>query len=509
MWTHLHPQKTTLEEVYKPLHTRSEEFGRLWSVAELRLSDNDLEWLRSWIGNLTPESTENWIKTVLLTKYEGNQFLNYRQMFGSILICIGAETCRRESREDSVWPTFRNILPKSHALHRELFLPNGQPTTLTKDIISDAVCVLNLRHAMDIEGTQQWFTTIKLQYGFTYKGARNRLAEWLVNLGQPHSIQYLCGDSDSSELCSKSFRTMWNALKQYRRGLIDKEKVLISLMSNPWIRSDWIDDLINEARGKISTLGTGEWSPQDSEVFEEVKEEEFCPITQIALDWQPGTVPRIKFELEHTAIENETNMLEDTELDFYIDGKKLGRWLRQKDGSWSGNDIIFAEPEKNKEQPNLTPRVLSIQSGSGETILEWDFADSGLTEEVLVFDLDKERIVKTGTEQLIQNRRYALICDRNCRIDGCTPTETFEKNGISKKVVRLPLPIDTNFYIAYEDFILWQPVREENTERQQYSLILTTPDEEMLLLNEKSILLVEGLSEEAEAVELLIHNQNP
>ena len=121
-------------------------------------------------------------------------------MFGSILICAAAEVCREESREDSVWPAIRRILADSPELQGELFLSNGQPSSLTKDVITDAVRALNLRHAMDIEGTQQWFTTIKLQFGFTYRGAKNRLAEWLVNLGRPHAVQYLIGDSDFPEL---------------------------------------------------------------------------------------------------------------------------------------------------------------------------------------------------------------------------------------------------------------------------------------------------------------------
>ncbi|MFQ5330396.1 MAG: hypothetical protein ACE5D4_10465, partial [Thermodesulfobacteriota bacterium] len=220
MWTHLELHSAKLEQVFKPLCDKAAEFDRAWSIAELRLPENDIIWLRSWLGGLTPESIKNWIYSLMQAKYEGNASATYRQMFGALLICAGAEICREESREDSVWPAMRSILQEFHALRDELFLSNGQPSPLTKDFISDAVRALNLRNAMDIEGTQQWFVTIKLQFGFTYRGAKNRLAEWLVNLGRPHAVQYLDGESESSGLTSESFQSLWRALTQYRRGLI-------------------------------------------------------------------------------------------------------------------------------------------------------------------------------------------------------------------------------------------------------------------------------------------------
>ena len=136
-----------LEQVFEPLHARAVQFDHMWSVAELRLPPDEVAWLRCWFDYLTPNSAENW-GSVLLSRVEGGLFATYRQMFGALLICAGAEVCREDSREDSVWPAIRSILPKSHALQRELFMSNGQPTPLTKGVISDAARALNLRHAI-------------------------------------------------------------------------------------------------------------------------------------------------------------------------------------------------------------------------------------------------------------------------------------------------------------------------------------------------------------------------
>jgi len=509
MWTHLEPHSAKLEQVFEPLHTKAAQYDHAWSIAELRLSENDVKWLRSWFGCLTPERVENWIKSATFAKHEDGIFVTYHQMFASLLICAGAEVCREESKEDSVWPAIRSILPESHALRHELFLSNGQPSSLTKDAIADAVRVLNLRHAMDIEGTQQWFVTIKLQFGFTYRGANNRLAEWLVSLGRPHAVQYLNGESEFPELISESFQSLWRALTQYRRGLIEETEVRTTLERNPWIKAHWIDDLLNEAKARIATLGTREGQAAETETYEEeVSGEEICPIAGIVLKWIPNTVPRFRFQLDHQAIEDEVvgANLGDF-LDFYVDGRKLHRWLRQRDGSWAGVDYIYAEPYKHGEQPNLNPRTLVVQSSSGESLLEWDFADSGLSADVLAFDLERERMVKAGLERLDPNRQYAIVCDRKCELRGSNTVEIFERNGISRKVIRLALPLNENLSIAYKDFVLWQPVKAENDQLPRFALSLTTQEGKILSLNDRSKLFLEGLPEDAKSVKLLIHKK--
>ncbi len=506
MWTHLEPHSAKVEQVFEPLCKKAAGYKCAWSIAELRLAEEDTRWLRSWFSCLGPENYENWAKSVMLTKLPGDSFATYRQMFGSLLICVGAEVLREESKEDSVWPAIRGILPD--VLRRELFLSDGQPSILTKEIIVDGARALNLRHAIDIEGTQQWFITIKLQFGFTFRGAKNRLAEWLVNLGRPHAVQYLNGESEFPELESESFKTLWRALKQHRQGLIEESQARTTLQQNPWVKAHWIDSLLKETKERILILGTGERDERETKDHaEEVSGEELCPIAGIALEWPKGTTPRFRFRLDRQAIEDEVCGTKVIELDFYIDGKNLRRWLRQRDGSWAGEELIYAEPDKFKRQSNLSPKTLAVRSRTGETLIEWDFADSGLSEEVLVFDLDRARVVKTGEERLEPNRSYAIICDCDCEIQGCRPTETFERKNISRKAIRLPTPLNENLGVSFGDFLLWQPIRQESDQRPRFPLTLMTPPQRVLSLNDRSKLHIEGLPEDAESVELLIHRK--
>ena len=495
-----------LEQVFEPLHARAVQFDHMWSVAELRLPPDEVAWLRCWFDYLTPNSAENW-GSVLLSRVEGGLFATYRQMFGALLICAGAEVCREDSREDSVWPAIRSILPKSHALQRELFMSNGQPTPLTKGVISDAARALNLRHAMDIEGTQQWFVTIKLQFGFTRRGAKNRLAEWLVGLGRPIAVEYLNGEPEFPELSSSSFQSLWRVLRQYRQDLIEEVEARNTLQQNPWIKPHWIPDLLKEAKARIRTLGDGT-SLKPTEAYEgEALAEEFCPITEIALEWSLGTTPRFKFQLNRTAIGDQIQDTSATELDFYIDGSRLCRWLRQADGSWTGAGHIYAEPDSERAKPNLIPRTFLVQTGSGETLVDWDFADSGLLDEVLVFDLEKGKILRAGSEWMHPNRRYAIVCDCQCQIHGCVSVETFERNGISRKVIRLGSPLHENLCVAYKDFILWQPIKRQRDQQPHFTLTVATPEMQVFSLNDRSKLVLKGLPKDARSVELLIHKK--
>jgi len=500
MWEQLDPKTANLQSLYEPLLNKASQAVHPWSIAEMKLSSNDIQWLKTWFADINPEI----VNTIIYDRFNLDNSDSHRKMFGGILLCAAAEICREECREDYVWPAICRIIPATTRLKDALFLSNGQPSQLTKEIITDAVNALNLRHAMDIEGTQQWFVTIKLQFGFTYKGAKSRLAEWLVGLGEPEAVKYLNGDSLFPELASDSFQALWKNLKQFRKGWVDEDKIRESLLSCPWIKPKWIDDLLIEARARIETLGTGEWLGKEAGGREEeVSIEDFCPIADIFLDWPTGSQPHLRFKLAREAIQCHLSGTNTTELDFLVDGNKITRWLLQQDGSWAGDDQISVEPAKLKSKPNLCPKLLTIRSGSGEDLLSWDIDDSGLSNEILVFDLKDKRMLDTDCERLEPNRHYAIVCDRHCEIQECTPIEQYL--GLNRKVLRLPTPLDHNLRIMYDDFVLWQPVRLENHQRKHFTLTITTPQSQILTLNEQTSILIEGLPEDADQVELLIH----
>jgi hypothetical protein len=138
MWKQLNPKTASLESVYEPLLYKANQLDRPWSIAEVRLSANDIQWLRTWFTHLKPESVENWARSILMVRLGPESLASCSEMLGGVFLCIASEVCREESREDSVWPAIRKTPSISSSLRSELFLSDGQPSRLAREIIDDA-----------------------------------------------------------------------------------------------------------------------------------------------------------------------------------------------------------------------------------------------------------------------------------------------------------------------------------------------------------------------------------
>lgn len=483
LWASLPLSATTDKQLFDLLAGERDKFNRPWSIAELRLSDPDVEWLLSWFRSLNPE-------------------LPSSKILGALLITLGSELCRSHSPEDAIWPTVRQLLPENHRLQRELFLPGGEPARLTRDAISEGARTLNLRHAMDLEGTQQWYETIKLQFGFTCRGARKRLAEWLVGLGAPISVRYLNGElEERKELQSDSFRSLWLALRQYRAGVRSEADVRSQLEKSFWIKPSWINDLLIEAKSRIQTLGCGDSTIGDSTAQEEA---EAGVVKSVLMRWDIGQPPCLHLELDKEGIEeNLVGRHDVSEIDIHIDGRRVCRWLRQQDGSFHGESTIPVSRGSSRTAQDFSPRTVVLCSGSGDVIDTVDLAELGLVADVLVFDLHKGRLLDAGMQRLDPAHQHAVVCDRDFTIEGCQPIETYAPPAGRKKVVRIPTPLPGDFRISYSDFVLWQPVQPLTT-TPSFSVILKADHDSTVPLGQQVRFRIEGIPHGAERVSLLI-----
>ena len=506
LWAKLNPRTASLSRIFSPLWNAAEGYDRPWSIAELCLSGDDVDWLLSWLQSAPTSKVEEWIRWPVAQGSDHKQPVAERTMFGSLLISATAEVCRRSGTESSVWPMVRRVIPQSSESDCRLFLSDGQPAAVLRDAISEAVEFLGLRNVMDTEGTQQWFDTIKLQFGFTFRGASSHLSKWLVGLGKPVAVQCLLETEDRQKLGSQSFRSLWNALVQHRRGLVDLDRVKGVLEQSPWVLDEWIDDLLVEARARLDTLGTGDWMPSADAPHARQTHEDVCPVQEVSLRWAPGEHPRISIALSEDSLSDALEVCDSTAVDFFVDGHRAARWLRQADGTWSGSRAVFAEPD-GEDTPNLTPQTLSVESRNGEVICEWDLADSGLADDVLLFDSASGRMLKLGFVRLDPRREYALLCDRKCDVTGVAQADVYERNGVPKKAVRVAAPVSEDICVSYKDFVLWQPAAESAGAADLVSLSLRTQNDAPIELLGKAKLAVEGLPEGATDVKLLVHRK--
>lgn len=219
-----------------------------WSIAELNLEDEDLNVLVRWLTSGARTAI------VLAEASSWGSHLDPERRYhdpivtGLLLHALYAEFVRRHGSEGSYWGSIRK-LDWSDVNDSRLFHPNGQPTPFHRAVLERTAQELHLRNAFGLEGTQQWFSTGYLQFGFTRKGFNHRLPEWLSYPGHATSaIEALTAEPD---LMSDSFLSVWQSLRGFRNGNLTEPQTRNKLSASPWILDEWLDELIKAARRRM------------------------------------------------------------------------------------------------------------------------------------------------------------------------------------------------------------------------------------------------------------------
>ena len=216
------------------------------SLCELRSGEEDYRRLCDWFGKLQPWQLGRWLTGInsrrVALELEGEAF-SYAEVTGCLLLLLASETARREAREGYVWAAVRRPFP--HSVERALFA-HGQPREAFKDAMEASARKLNLRHVYGQEGTQEYYLSVYLQFGFTRRGMA-RLANWLVGQPTTEAIQYLSG-ARGAAVRSESFTQLWDTLRNYRTNNITEARARQTLAENPWVLPDWADELLLRAK---------------------------------------------------------------------------------------------------------------------------------------------------------------------------------------------------------------------------------------------------------------------
>ena len=218
-----------------------------WSIAELRLSADDIAWLRAWGGSLLPD------QTLLNLHYSTRS-----PKLGLLFLALAAEVCRRETEESEAWPVIRNIgwNPDVKAV---FFNKQGAAKPLLCKAIEAACLQYDLRNVLEQQGKQHWFTTIKLQFGLTRTGLTEQLGNWLYFDTLPCVARELHEDRQNR---SESFAYLIECLDAYQSGFKHESELREMLIASPWILDDWVDDVLAAARRKPAP-GRADWMPAE------------------------------------------------------------------------------------------------------------------------------------------------------------------------------------------------------------------------------------------------------
>lgn len=330
---------------------------RPWSLAELRLDEDDYAWLCDWIRLLKDPYVRTCLDSWRNAGLPGRE-LKMHAALGLVLFAVIAETGRRHVQSKRLWSQVINV--HFGGLAPSSLFVQGQPSQLLKDALERAARETGLRHVFGVEGLQNWYDSVQLQYGFSVPGAKARLAYWLIGQMPPLSIEHLLGDGP---LHSASFEVLWTSLRRLRKNRLTRAQCFQVLLDSCWVLPKSADALLDAALVNVA-FDSGDADGDDEEVS--------LPfLTTPRLDWTPPAAPSFVCDvtnLGYFALEAPTYTLQ-------VAGDVKLRLLRQPDGTYT------SEPNEPVRLPLARPALraeLVDDLGDVDVVTElrlWDAED--------------------------------------------------------------------------------------------------------------------------------------
>lgn len=405
------------------------------SLCEMGMDEEDYQWLCAWAHNLTRHTVQWWLYPLWaagsivssssdISRFEGG---------GCLFLLLSAEVARREAREGFVWPAVQD---KYAPDTRQSLFVQGQPIQQHKDAMEAAARKLHLRHVFGIAGTQNYYVSVYLQFGFTQKGIP-RLPFWLAGQAQTEAAAYLLGTDQGS----KTFAHLWQTLRDYRRGNVPEAHVRQVIQTSAWVLPQWCDDLVRQAREKLE-LGTA------TAIRVEPDDDQSLPFLEPPrLRWDPPSSPQFITRLVNLAALE----LEAQRYDVLIDDDEapVARLLRQPDGTYTIPDVLILSCDT--AQPVITLVDQDGQLHRSQQIELWD-----LHEDVVAWEYTSGRHIAAWQDRMLPTKRYVLLTASDLAVR----PEPAIWQVIAKGASRLSLlQADwlPQLHVLLDDQVLWTP----------------------------------------------------
>jgi len=474
-----------LEDVFLYFFDRFESLPNPRSVAEIKVTADEFRGLKTWFSARWGWP-RMWCEDTWQIDLSRDFSASRQEMFGGLILILASEVCRDNSGEDAVWPAVTSVLRADKISFPILFV-GGQPTSACKKAMAAGAQRLKLRNVIDRYGAQEYFDTLKLQFGFTMKGAIRRLPEWLDGLGLPIAVRILAGiETQFGDLKSTSFTQLWSTLQDFRHSRISEDHASGVLRLSPWIRSDWTPELLRVAGLRLSRPSTLLRGIGTSEHASE-------PICEPILRWDESSKPRLMIRLNEEQV---VEMLaEANTATFALDGRVVDRWIAEEGGRWRGKRELPCESEGAK--PNLRPKLLSIVT-NGQPIEEIDLLELSFGHPLLIFDLKSRELVSSAST-LDRNKSYGFICDPDLSIPEASECLRLKE----RSVYRLISPWSQDLKVMCDGSLYWKPKIGDAERLQPIAVALESPPGEVVEIGGAATVCVRGVPDDATALSLL------
>ena len=260
-------------EVFRAVQTAANGLRRPFSLCELRLTAIDRQWLCSWPAQVSAAALEAALRD------EGwDEGVVPFEAVGLLLLLVATEVGRQFAVSGEIWPVLYERFSRQAA---GVIFAGKHPRQVVREAIEAACRRLGLRHAFGIEGTQAYYLTIYLQFGFGQQSLA-KLPLWMESgQSRPRSVELLLNSSGE-------FQVLWKALEAWVAGRAGPHETEV-IRSSPFIPEEW-----------ILVLGTGSVP---------VLQQGFC------FCWEGGSIPELLVDLGRLYPDCEDNTYLVTRLD--------------------------------------------------------------------------------------------------------------------------------------------------------------------------------------------------
>ena len=431
------------------------------SLCELHMDEDDYQWICRWARLLSESKVRRWVEYDHFRSFqfrESGGALTYAESFGCMFLLLASEIARREAREGLAWPEVWLKFPAS--VRGVLFDFQRQPRYNLKWAMEESAKKLSLRHVYGIEGTQEYYVSVYLQFGFTRNGI-DRIPHWLSGQIVPEAVQYLSG-MRGDHLRSTSFVELWDMLRNLRRRNIPEGYARRILEINPWVNPIWADEIIEKATKRI----VGAYDDEHDE--DDQGPPEFLVFPR--LEWDGVSEPHFS-----SSVFNLVSF--DLVADRYTirsGDTILARLYRSEFGSYrtDPSDIRIAP-----HSPNFTAAIVDER---GEAVASQFIDLWNPMADVELFDLETGKWIEDLWEaRLVSGKYYGLLISADLTIEpSLTQFSVVGSEETRKRLFRLRVNETNPVRVLLDGQELWTSrsggVRSQNSKHEEPTWARTT-----------------------------------
>ena len=399
------------------------------SLVELRIDEAEYEGLLRWGAGLSSRRVHEDLFWGLSRYNVGGESWTANEFVGIGLFMLITEIARRNATEGGLWPSIVEHFPVCRG---ELFASNDQPTQLLKDGLEAAARKAQLRHVFGKTGTQEWYLSVYLQFGFTESGI-TRIADWLAGYPKTTSINILLGeDQQFSDNASGAFRELWGLLQEVRNGTRKPEHVRHLLTFCPFILPVWATPLLAEAQRHVDSVGHQEQHGADT-LFE-------AP----CLRWPPGDRPRLVTRPRKLAWAN----LDPVPHRIIVDGRPCGYVGYGADGQGTSIQELVL--------PDRTGSCIIELEADGRSVYQQEVELWSADDDITVFRSNTGRRIAAYCDLMSTNDPYYVGTAPDVRLSP-EPTWFYRGENMPVHLYELRPPWPRDIGATLEGYNLWRP----------------------------------------------------